>query len=61
MAKTRLHRGLTALLVVLIAPSVWASELAGIWQHEDDPVWVEIGFEGEHGSGIILRNGDNAE
>lgn len=52
---------LVLLLAPLVAPAVAANELNGIWQHEEDPVWVEIGFEGEQGNGVILRNNKNAE
>ena len=36
--------------------SLLASELAGLWQHEKQPAWVEIQFEGDSATGTVRRN-----
>jgi uncharacterized protein (DUF2147 family) len=33
-----------------------ASELTGMWKHDDQPVWVEISFDGDMATGTVLRN-----
>lgn len=40
----------------LLSLSVSASDLAGMWKHDDEPVWVEISFDGDTASGTVLRN-----
>ena len=46
-----------AILPLLFSPmSLFASELAGLWQHEKQPAWVEIQFEGDSATGTVRRN-----
>ena len=53
---TRLLPKLLPLTVSLMValPSNAENELAGYWQHESDPVWIEM--QPETGQGIIVRN-----
>ena len=44
---------LTLSLIVALAGNA-ENELAGYWQHESDPVWIEI--QPETDQGIIVRN-----
>ena len=44
---------LTLSLMVALLGSA-ENELAGYWQHESDPVWIEM--QSETGQGIIVRN-----
>ena len=37
----------------------YASELDGLWQHPDDPVWIEVNVM--NGTGVALRNDDQPE
>ena len=41
-----------SLMVALLGNA--ENELAGYWQHESDPVWIEM--QSETGQGIIVRN-----
>ncbi len=61
MKALRLHLG--GILLMLLAAQTYASSdgLAGIWQHEDEPVWIQIDDSGEQIAGVIRRNGNNAE
>ena len=36
--------------------TVWAGDLSGYWKHESEPGWMEVRFEGEAGSGTVVRN-----
>ena len=40
----------------LVSLNLSASDLAGTWKHDDEPVWVEISFDGDTASGTVLRN-----
>ena len=53
---TRLLPKLLPLTVSLMValPSNAENELAGYWQHESDPVWIEM--RSETGQGIVVRN-----
>ena len=53
---TRLLPKLLPLTVSLMValPSNAENELAGYWQHESDPVWIEM--QQESGQGVIVRN-----
>ena len=53
---TRLLPKLLPLTVSLMValPGNAENELAGYWQHESDPVWIEM--QPESGRGIIVRN-----
>ena len=53
---TRLLPKLLPLTVSLMValPSNAENELAGYWQHESDPVWIEM--QPEIGQGVIVRN-----
>ena len=44
---------LTLSLMVAL-PGNAENELAGYWQHESDPVWIEM--QPESGQGVIVRN-----
>ena len=52
-------RLLTKLLLLMLSamvamPGNAVTELAGYWQHESDPVWIEM--QPETGQGVMLRN-----
>ena len=52
-------RLLTKLLLLMLSamialPGRAENELAGYWQHESDPVWIEM--RPETGEGVMLRN-----
>ena len=42
------------LSLMVALPGSAEKELAGYWQHESDPVWIEM--QPETGQGIIVRN-----
>ena len=39
----------------------FASEVAGIWQHEEQPAWIEIQFAGDTATGTVRRNENKPE
>ena len=45
---------LLTLSAMVAIPGDAENELAGYWQHETDPVWIEM--QPEAGQGVILRN-----
>ncbi|MFL2501741.1 MAG: hypothetical protein ACJ0Q1_02355 [Luminiphilus sp.] len=52
-------RSLPKLLLLMLSamvalPGHAESELAGYWQHESEPVWIEM--QPETGQGVMLRN-----
>ena len=52
-------RLLSRLLLLMLSamftlPGHAESELAGYWQHESDPVWIEM--QPEAGQGVMIRN-----
>ena len=47
--------------VGLVAPHLWAADLAGIWQSEDQPAWIEVAFADGSGTGIVRRNDNKPE
>ena len=50
-----LSRPLLLMLSAMFAlPGHAESELAGYWQHESEPVWIEM--QPETGQGVMLRN-----
>ena len=50
-----LPKVLLLMLSAMIAlPGHAENELAGYWQHESDPVWIEM--QPETGEGVMLRN-----
>ena len=53
---TRLLPNLLLLMVTAMAamPGDAGDELAGYWQHESDPVWIEM--QPDTGQGVMLRN-----
>ena len=53
---TRLLPKLLLLMVtaMVATPSIAGDELAGYWQHESDPVWIEM--QPETGQGVMVRN-----
>ena len=53
---TRLLPKLLPLIVTAMValPGHAESELAGYWQHESEPVWIEM--QPETGQGVMLRN-----
>ena len=52
----RLLPGLILMILTAIftTPSNAEADLAGYWQHESDPVWIEM--QPEAGQGVIVRN-----
>ena len=53
---TRLPPKLLLLIVLAMValPGHAGDELAGYWQHESDPVWIEM--QPETGQGVMVRN-----
>ena len=55
---TRLTRSLSVTLLMLSAlistPSHASSGLSGYWQHESEPIWIEM--QPDEGKGVMLRN-----
>ena len=53
---TRLVPKLLLIIVtaMVASPGHAGDELAGYWQHESDPVWIEM--QPESGQGVIVRN-----
>ena len=54
-----MNRLLPKLLLLMLSamvtmPGNAETELAGYWQHESEPVWIEI--QPETGKGVVLRN-----
>ena len=54
-----MNRLLPKLLLLMLSamvamPGNAEIELAGYWQHESDPVWIEM--QPEAGEGVMLRN-----
>ena len=45
---------LTILTAIFAAPGNAEADLAGYWQHESEPVWIEM--QPEAGQGVIVRN-----
>ena len=45
---------LLMLSAMVAMPGNAVTELAGYWQHESDPVWIEM--QPETGQGVMLRN-----
>lgn len=43
----------------ILTAAVHASGVDGVWQHPDDPVWIEVNLEA--GTGIARRNDDQPE
>ena len=43
----------------VLTAEVYASELDGLWQHPDDPVWIEVDVA--NGTGVAMRNDDQPE
>jgi hypothetical protein len=45
---------LLMLSAMVVLPGHAESELAGYWQHESEPVWIEM--QPETGQGVMVRN-----
>jgi len=43
--------------LLLIAPKLYAEAIDGFWQHEEEPVWIEISA----GGGQVVRNDNRPE
>lgn len=43
-------------IVCLFSPALWAGDLDGFWQNEEQPAWIEIRFDADRGTGTVLRN-----
>ena len=43
--------------LLLIAPGLYAEAIDGFWQHEEEPVWIEISA----GGGQVVRNDNRPE
>ena len=56
LAMIRLLPGLilTILTAIFAAPGNAEADLAGYWQHESEPVWIEM--QPEAGQGVMVRN-----
>ena len=56
LVMTRLPLKLLLLMLsaMVVLPGNAGDELAGYWQHESDPVWIEIQLE--TGQGVMVRN-----
>ncbi len=44
---------------LIFTASAQASEVDGLWQHPDDPVWIEVNVV--NGTGVAMRNDDQPE
>ena len=49
-------RILLTLVAVLSASLASAGDIVGIWQHADEPAWIEIRMEDGVGKGTVVRN-----
>lgn len=56
-----LQRVTLLIMASLAAPGLWANDLAGFWQHEEQPAWIEIEFGDGSGSGSVRRNDSKPE
>ena len=54
MARLSLKLLLLMLSAMGASPGNAVDELAGYWQHESDPVWIEM--QPEAGQGVMIRN-----
>ncbi len=45
----------------LVSSAVLAGDLAGIWKNDDQPAWIEIGFEDGRGTGTVVRNDEHPD
>ena len=50
---------LLILSVMVASPGHAGDELAGYWQHESDPVWVEM--QPDTGQGVMVRNANRPD
>jgi hypothetical protein len=48
-------------IVCLLSPALWAGDLDGFWQNEEQPAWIEIRFDDDRGTGTVLRNDKKPE
>ena len=58
---TWLQRITLVLGASLLAPGLWAADLAGIWQNEEQPAWIEVVFVEGGGTGVVRRNDNKPE
>ena len=49
-------RLLFIVITTLLAPLALAAELAGLWQHEELPAWIEVKVEDGVATGTVVRN-----
>ena len=49
-------RLLFIVITTLLAPLALAAELAGVWQHEELPAWIEVQVENGVATGTVVRN-----
>ena len=54
MTRLSLKLLLLMLSAMVALPGHTGDELAGYWQHESDPVWIEM--QPEAGQGVMIRN-----
>ena len=54
MTRLRPKQLLLMLTAMVALPGHAGDELAGYWQHESEPVWIEM--QPETGQGVMLRN-----
>ena len=52
----RVRHIVLALVGCLASATLSAADLAGYWQHEEEPAWIEIRFEDGVGTGTVRRN-----
>jgi hypothetical protein len=43
-------------VAMLVSPALRADGLAGFWQHEEQPAWIELRIENGVGSATVVRN-----
>lgn len=43
--------------LLLVSPGLYAEAIDGFWQHEEEPVWIEISA----GAGKVVRNDNRPE
>jgi uncharacterized protein (DUF2147 family) len=48
-------------LVCMVTSTAFAQDLSGLWKHSENPVYVEIQFDGDTGTGTVRQNDKRPE
>ena len=59
MIRLQLKLSLLMLSTMAAMPGQAEADLAGFWQHESEPVWIEM--QPETGHGVMVRNDDRPD